>query len=117
MENLRKQSAHFFFFFWNLVYNGNLLKTLLVINIWVFCSPQCYLGRQLRSQAEKAIMSISKDQRKFAHLLLNETFELFDAIVKPILCYASCIWGTEHCDIIESFQSEFCKKFLGVNIQ
>ena len=57
-------------------------------------------------------MSISKYQRKFGH---HETFKLFDAIVKPILCYASCIWGTENCEIIESVQSEFCKKFVGVN--
>ena len=100
-------------------HNGNLLKTtscykymgLLFTPMLSWTSAKI----KLASQAEKAIMSISKYQRKFGHLLLNETFKLFDAIVKPILCYASCIWGTEHCEIIESVQSEFCKKILGVN--
>ena len=98
-------------------YNGNLLKTsscyrcmgLLFTPMLSWTSAKI----KLASKAEKAIMSITKYQRKFGHLLLNETFKLFGVIVKPIFCYASCIWGTEHCEIIESVRSEFCKKFLG----
>ena len=100
-------------------YNSKILKTT---------SCYTYLGRlftpmvplksakiKLVSQSEKAIISISKYQRKYGHLLLNETFKLFNAIVKPILRYASRIWGTEQCEIIEPVQSAFCKIFLGVN--
>ena len=42
-------------------------------------------------------------------------FKLFDSLVKPILCFSAEIWGYEHCDIIESVQYSFCKRFLGVN--
>jgi hypothetical protein len=36
-------------------------------------------------------------------------------MIKPIVCYASEVWGYEYSDSIESVQSKFCKHFLGVN--
>ena len=34
---------------------------------------------------------------------------------KPILCYASHIWGYEYSERLESIKTENCQKFLGVN--
>ena len=36
-------------------------------------------------------------------------------MVKPILCYASQIWGYEYCELIVSVHINFCKKLLGLN--
>ena len=66
---------------------------------------------KLASQAEKAIISITKYQHKFGHLLLNETFKLFDAIVKPILCYASCIWEQSIVRSLNQFKVNSAKNF------
>ena len=45
------------------------------------------------SQAQKAIQSIKNYEIKNGYLLHTESFKLFDSMVKPILCYASQIWG------------------------
>ena len=45
----------------------------------------------------------------------TDTYKIVGATVKPILCYGSQIWGTEHCDVIESVYAGFCRNFLGVN--
>ena len=42
-------------------------------------------------------------------------FKLFDAMVKPILCYAAEIWGYAFSEQIESIQAGFCKRFLGLS--
>ena len=70
---------------------------------------------KLAAQAQKAIISIHNYQRAFGYLLQGDSFKLFDSMVKPILCYASEIWGYEYCDIIESVHVGYCKRFLGVN--
>ena len=38
-------------------------------------------------QAQKAVCSIFKFQKKFGHFCPNDAFKLFDSMVKPILCY------------------------------
>ena len=35
-------------------------------------------------------------------------------MVKPILCYASKIWGYKYVDTIESISNKICKSFLYV---
>ena len=44
-------------------------------------------------QAQKAVCSIFKFQKKFGHFCPNDAFKLFDSMVKPILCYGSELWG------------------------
>jgi len=39
---------------------------------------------------------------------------IFDLMVKPILCYASQIWGYEYVDTIESIHNKYCKSILHV---
>ena len=65
---------------------------------------------KLASQAQKAIQSIKNYEIKNGYLLHTESFKLFDSMVKPILCYASQIWGYEYCELIESVHINFCKK-------
>ena len=71
--------------------------------------------RKLAAQARKASFCIRNYQRKFGYFKHEEIFRLFDAMVKPILCFGSEIWGNEHSNVIESVHNEFCRYFLGVN--
>lgn len=70
---------------------------------------------KLAAQAKKAIFAIRKYQQPFGKFLHNDIFKLFDAMVTPILCYASEVWGYEYSGTIEKVQVDFCKYFLGVN--
>ena len=40
----------------------------------------------------------------------QDMFKIFDASVKPILCYGSHIWGYQYVDRIEKVHIKFCKK-------
>ena len=64
-------------------------------------------------QAQKAVCSIFKFQKKFGHFCPNDAFKLFDSMVKPILCYGSELWGYKYCEEIEKVQSRFCKYYIG----
>ena len=37
-------------------------------------------------------------------------FSIFDATLKPILCYGPQIWGYMYMDKVEKVQAKFCKK-------
>ena len=50
----------------------------------------------LCKQASKAIAHIFKCQNYFGYFPPEEAFKLFDAMVQPIVCYASPVWGTSH---------------------
>ena len=103
----------------NWKYKGNLIRTTSLYKYMVLLfSPMLSWTSakiKLASQAQKALNSIINYQRKYGYLLHTVTFKIFDATVKPILCYVSQIWGTEHYDVIESVHAEFCRKFIGVN--
>lgn len=66
-------------------------------------------------QAQKAVCSIFKFQKKFGHFCPNDAFKLFDSMVKPILCYGSELWGYKYCEEIEKVQSRFCKYYIGLS--
>ena len=70
---------------------------------------------KLASQAQKVILNIQNSEHIYGYLLHKESFKLFDAMVKSILCYASQIWGYEYCEIIESVQINFCRRILELN--
>ena len=42
-------------------------------------------------------------------------FKIFDSMVKPILCYTSCIWGHTYNKKLESIHTDFCKRFCLLN--
>ena len=100
-------------------YKGNRIKTTSIYKYMglLFTPMLSWTSAKIKlaAQAQKAIFSIQNYQRTFGYLQHSETFKLFDAIVKPVLCYASEIWGYEYSDIIESVQAGFCKRFLGIN--
>jgi hypothetical protein len=54
------------------------------------------------SQAQRALFAIKANQRPFGYFSIVDSFKIFDSMVKPILCYASQIWGYEYVDMIES---------------
>jgi len=70
--------------------------------------------KKLASQAQKSIYAIYSYQRPFGYFNIKQLFQLFDTMVKPILCYGSQIWGYKYSPEIGAVQIAFCKKFLGV---
>ena len=40
---------------------------------------------------------------------------MFDSLVKPVLCYASQVWGFCYVNTIETVHLDFCKRYLGLN--
>lgn len=69
----------------------------------------------LAAQARKSVMAISGYQRKFGYFHHQDKFKLFDAMVKPVLCYGAEVWGYEISDRIEAVHTSFCKSFLGLS--
>ena len=41
---------------------------------------------------------------------MKDMSSIFDATVKPILCYGSQIWGYMYVDKVEKVHAQFCKK-------
>ena len=70
---------------------------------------------KLSIQAKKSIWSINQYQKSFGYFPINEYFKLFDTLVKPVLCYASQVWGYCYVNTIETVHYDFCKRYLCVN--
>ena len=51
----------------------------------------------------------------FGYFPPEETFKLFDAMVQPIVCYASPVWGYQPYICIERVHVNFCKRLGGLN--
>jgi len=66
---------------------------------------------KLVSQAQKDLFAIKAYQIAFGYFSAIDSFKIFDSIVKPILCYASQIWGYEYVDTIASVYNRFCKNY------
>jgi len=87
--------------------------------IWVLTSVTmdgfiCAKNTCIISQPQKAMYSILRKSRKLG-LPLDLQFQLFDAVVSPILLYASEIWGHEDNAVIEKLHLRFCRILLNVN--
>ena len=48
---------------------------------------------KLSIHACKALLCIKQYQNPFGYFPHNGYFKLFDSLVKPVLCYASQVWG------------------------
>ena len=70
--------------------------------------------KKLASQAQKSIYAIYGYQEPFGHFNIKQLLQLFDSMVKPILCYGSQVWGYKYSPDIEAIQLSFCKRYLGV---
>ena len=69
----------------------------------------------LALQGIKSVACIFRFQRKFGHLNSVDMFKVFDAMVKPILCYCSEIWGYQYVEKIEKVQIKFCKQYCNLS--
>ena len=62
-------------------------------------------------QALKTTPCILGYQSKFGHFHPEDMFQLFDSMVKPILCYGAEIWEYEFKNRIEQVHAKFCRKY------
>lgn len=67
------------------------------------------------SKAKGKILELMKTMWSLGSLDSNLFFQLFDAQVKPMLLYASEIWGTVRLGIVESAHLFACKRLLSVS--
>ena len=79
------------------------------------------LARQeLKKVALKALYKSRKEMRNHFRENIKSTMKLFDALISPILLYASEVWGIDcneqlEKDPAELVQNKFLKWLLGVN--
>ena len=69
---------------------------------------------QYASKAKGKILDLTKTM-VFGSLNTTVFFQLFDAQIKPMLLYASVIWGTSKHRIIESAHLFACKRLLSLS--
>ena len=70
--------------------------------------------RTLSSQALKAIFKLNQYLYNFTDLLHKHVLDLFDTLVRPILCYGAEVWVFSKFHNQERVHLQFCKKLLGV---
>ena len=70
---------------------------------------------KLSLQAKKISSCVLMYSKKYGNLAPNDIFKIFDSMVKPILCYTSCIWGHTYNKKLESIHTDFCKRFCLLN--
>ena len=65
-------------------------------------------------QARRAQATLDLHIIKHPSVSIQHIFELFDCLIKPILCYGCEIYGAENYAIIETFHLKFMKHILDV---
>ena len=70
--------------------------------------------RTLSGQALKAIFKLNQYLYNFTDLSHKHVLDLFDTLVRPILCYGAEVWGFSKFHNQERVHLQFCKKLLGV---
>ena len=100
------------------LFRGNSIKvTTLYKYLGLLFTPSLSwtsAQEKLALQAQKSIFAIYDYQRPFGYFNIKQLFKLFDAMVSPILCYGSQVWGYKYSVEIETVQINFCKRYLGV---
>jgi hypothetical protein len=71
--------------------------------------------REYSSRAKGKILDLMKTMWSLGSLDSSVFFQLFDAQIKPMLLYASEIWGTVRLSVIESAHLFACKRLLCVS--
>ena len=106
--NLRQNEKWYF--------RGNLVKITSVYKyLGLLFTPGLSWAtaqQKLAAQAYKSYFSILQYQKPYGRFSSKEYFYLFDAMVKPILCYGAQIWGHTYSSIVESVQNNICKRHL-----
>ena len=91
---------------WSYKYLGYTLTTKLSSN------SAC---EEYASKAKGKILDLMKTMWSLGSLNTTVFFQLFDAQIKPMLLYASEIWGTSKHRIIESAHLFACKRLLSLS--
>ena len=91
------------------------------------CNSYCYLGVNIYSNgisnqsiqdiSDKACVSLCKMKYKLKQLgnpPLKVSLKLFNSCIRPILLYASQVWGTRKCHAVETIMLKYLKGELGV---
>eukprot|EP00745_Piridium_sociabile_P018413 TRINITY_DN27645_c0_g1_i3.p1 TRINITY_DN27645_c0_g1~~TRINITY_DN27645_c0_g1_i3.p1 ORF type:complete len:295 (+),score=15.40 TRINITY_DN27645_c0_g1_i3:814-1698(+) len=89
-------------------YLGYTLTTTLSMNL----ACEEYAGR-----AKGKILDLMKTMWSLGNLDACVFFQLFDAQIKPMLMYASEIWGIMRNSVIESAHLFACKTLLSINVK
>ena len=70
---------------------------------------------EFSGRAKKKVIDIIRTLYSLGSINVNIFFKLFDAQVKPMLLYASEIWGLTRFSVIESVHLFACKRILNVS--
>ena len=71
--------------------------------------------REYAGRAKGKVLNIFRTLYKLGQIDIKVFFRLFDSQVKPMLLYASEIWGSTSYETIEKVHTFACKKLLGVS--
>ena len=78
----------------------------------IYFTPKLIWSKTKDVLALQAVFKIFQYQQQFSQFCPKEIFELFDSIVKPILCYGSEIQGYEYSQKLKKYISSFVKDTL-----
>jgi hypothetical protein len=96
-------------------YNNNVVESVnefKYLGIVFSRSGSFYKAKKyLAEQAQKSMYGVIRKIRQF-NLPIQQQFDLFDKVVKPVLLYGCEIWGYENLDIIERVHLKFLKYIL-----
>ena len=65
--------------------------------------------KTLSGQALKAFFKLNQYLYNFTDLSPKHVLELFDKLVRPILCYGVEVWGFSKINLQEKIHLKFCK--------
>jgi hypothetical protein len=90
----------------------------------------CYLGyifsptasakigtTHLVTKGKKALFALNNAFKSIREMSQDSYFKIFDTKIRPIVTYASEIWGLNRLDTVEKIHLSGCKTFLGVPTQ
>ena len=96
-------------------------KKIEIVNKCVYLGITFTIGgsfnethKTLSGQALKAMFKLNQYLYHFTDLSPNHTFDLFDPLIRPILCYGTQVWVFSKPVKQERNHLKFCKKLLGV---
>ena len=70
----------------------------------------CKTHFMLSLQSKKVINYFFLLGKNFGTISTSDMFKIFDATVKPVLCYGSQLWGYQCIEKIVKIHVQFCKR-------
>ena len=93
------------------VYNGEQIEVVQNYKyLGAFFTPNLSWTKTqeiLSLQASKAVDNIYRFKIRFGYFQPKDAFKLFDAMVTPILCYSSEIWGFDTMKLLSVYTPGF----------